>query len=328
MERQVHALVRLVDDLLDVARVMRGKVQLRKEPVELAAIVARAVETVQPLVDVQRHRLELDLPNESLLIDGDAVRLTQVIGNLLTNAAKYTEPTGRISLSARREDGEAVIRVRDNGIGIAPNILPHVFELFVQADHAFTKAQGGLGIGLTLVKNLAQLHGGNVEAHSAGLGKGAEFILRLPVMAQPAVRAEERGEQPYQPLSSGHRLLIVDDNEDAASSFATLLRLQGHDVRMAHDGRSALALASSFLPNLVFLDIGMPEMDGYEVARRLRLQPGLESVMLVALTGWGQEEHRRRTAAAGFDHHRVKPLEPEAVTSLLHHTQTSSLARC
>jgi PAS domain S-box-containing protein len=318
MERQVHALVRLVDDLLDVARVMRGKIQLRKEPVELATVVARAVETAQPLIEVQRHRLELALPNESLLVDADPVRLVQVIGNLLTNAAKYTEPNGRIWLSARREGDEAVLSVRDNGIGIAPETLPHVFELFVQADHAFTKAQGGLGIGLTLVRNLAQMHGGRVEAHSAGLGKGAQFTLHLPLMVQRRAQAVEASlNQRDEVPSTGHRLLVVDDNRDAAVSLAMLLRLRGHEVRIAHDGPSAVTLAESFLPHLVFLDIGMPDVDGYEVARRLRRLPGLQSAVLVALTGWGQEEDRRRTAAAGFDHHLVKPPEANAIVKLL-----------
>ena len=318
IERQVHALVRLVDDLLDVARVMRGKIELRKEHVELATVVARAVETAQPLIDVQGHRLELSVPQESLLVDADPVRLAQVIANLLTNAAKYTEANGRISLSATRRDGEVVLRIRDNGIGIAPDMLPHVFDLFVQADHAFTKAQGGLGIGLTLVKNLTQLHGGTVEAHSAGLGKGSEFTVRLPLI-RAAAHGRITGERASatRAASSGHRLLVVDDNKDAAVSLATLLQLQGHEVRVAHDGSSALAAASSFLPKMVFLDIGMPDMDGYEVARRMRQQPGLEAVVLAALTGWGQEEDRRRTLAAGFNHHLVKPPEPMVLERLL-----------
>ncbi|HYG55149.1 MAG TPA: PAS domain S-box protein [Burkholderiales bacterium] len=318
MERQVHSLVRLVDDLLDVARVMRGKIELRKAPVELATVVARAVETVQPLIDVQGHHLELDLPYESLLVDADAVRLAQVISNLLTNAARYTEPRGQIRLAAERQGDEAVLRVRDNGIGIAPEMLSQVFDLFVQGDHAFARAQGGLGIGLTLVKNLTQMHGGTVEAHSGGPGKGAEFVLRLPLVdRQPGEVGEPGGERPHESSARGRRVLIVDDNRDAAVSLATLLRHQGHDVQVAHDGPSALTLASSFVPYLVFLDLGMPDMDGYEVARRLRHQPGLESVVLVALTGWGQEEARRRTAAAGFHHHLVKPPEPSAVARIL-----------
>jgi CheY-like chemotaxis protein len=292
--------------------------------VEVATIVARAVETVQSLIEVQGHRLDVSVPQESLLVDADPVRLAQVLANLLTNSAKYTEANGHIWLSATREGPEVVLRVRDNGIGIAPDVLPHVFELFVQADHAFTKSQGGLGVGLTLVKNLTQLHGGSVEARSAGLGKGSEFSVRLPlILNKRAESPAKHDELQYETPSSGHRLLIVDDNKDAAVSLATLLRLQGHDVRVAHDGASALSLASSFLPHMVFLDIGMPDMDGYEVARVLREQPGLANVVLAALTGWGQEEDRRRTAAAGFDHHLVKPPEPAALERLLESLQVS-----
>ncbi len=320
MERQVHQLVRLVDDLLDVSRVMRGKIELRKEKVELSTVIARAVETVQPLIEAQGHELTAQLPPESLSLDADPVRLAQVVGNLLTNAAKYTEAHGRIRLTAQREDGEAVLRVRDSGIGIAPDMLPHIFELFVQVDHAATRSQGGLGIGLTLVKNLVEMHNGTVEAHSDGLGEGCEFVVRLPLMSKEHRQRteEENGGAPQEPVrSSGHRLLVVDDNRDAADSLAMLLRLQGHEVRVAHDGPAALEMVKGYCPALVFLDIGMPGMDGYEVARRLRQQPGLENVRLAALTGWGQQEDRRRTAEAGFDHHLVKPVEPKALDGLL-----------
>jgi signal transduction histidine kinase len=319
MERQVHHLVRLVDDLLDVSRVMRGKIELRREPMELAAVVARAVETVQPLVEMQGHRLDLSLPNESLLVDADPVRLSQVIGNLLTNSVKYTEAGGHIWIVATRDRDEVVLQVRDTGIGIAPDMLPHVFELFVQADHTSTKAQGGLGVGLTLAKNLTQMHGGSIEAHSAGLGKGCEFIVRLPLMLQQGNECMDRAddERPYEAPASGHRLLVVDDNQDAARSLAMLLRLRGHEVRIAHDGASALAIATSYHPKVVFMDIGMPGMDGYEVARRLREHQGLKSVVLAALTGWGQQEDRRRTAEAGFDYHLVKPADAKTLEDLL-----------
>ncbi len=319
MERQVNHLVRLVDDLLDVSRVMRGKIELRKERIELATVVARAVETVQPLVDAQGHQLSVRLPNESLLLDADPVRLTQVVGNLLTNAAKYTEANGRIWLTAERSGDEAVLRVSDNGIGITPIMLPRIFDLFVQADHTSTKAQGGLGIGLTLVKNLVQMHSGGVEAKSAGLGQGSEFVVRLPIAVQAIAQAHvgERGQQQPAPTPSGHRLLIVDDNMDAANSLAMLLKLQGHEVRVAHNGPAALEITKGYTPDVVFLDIGMPGMDGYEVARQMRQQPGLEYVVLAALTGWGQKEDLRRTAEAGFDHHLVKPPEPKAVEKLL-----------
>jgi PAS domain S-box-containing protein len=320
MERQVQHLVRLVDDLLDVSRVMRGKIELRKEPVELASVVVRAVETAQPLIEVQGHRLEITVPPESLLLDADPVRLAQVVGNLLTNAAKYTESNGRIWITAERVGGQAVLTVRDTGIGIAPDMLPHVFDLFIQVDHAATRSQGGLGIGLTLVKNLAEMHGGTVEARSEGLGKGCEFVVRLPLAVEERREPQNRPkEEPQQePVrASGHRLMVVDDNKDAAVSLAMLLRLQGHMIRVAHDGPSALELVQSYRPAMIFLDIGMPGMDGYEVARRLRQQPGLESVVLVALTGWGQQEDRRRTAEAGFNHHLVKPPEPKALEGLI-----------
>jgi PAS domain S-box-containing protein len=320
MERQVEHLVRLVDDLLDVSRVMRGKIELRRERVELATVVASAVETVQLLMDAQGHQLSVRLTADSLLIDADPVRIAQVIGNLLTNAAKYTEPHGRIWLTAEREGGMAVLRVRDTGIGIAPQMLPRIFELFVQVDSASTKAQGGLGIGLTLVKNLVEMHNGRVEARSAGLGQGSEFTVRLPLLAplpdQDHRPEEGRPDDPV-PLPSGHRLLVVDDNRDAADSLAMLLGLQGHEVRVAYSGMAALEMTETYTPDMVFLDIGMPEMDGYEAARRLREQPGLEKVVLAALTGWGQKEDRRRTAEAGFDHHLVKPPEPKAVESVL-----------
>jgi PAS domain S-box-containing protein len=325
MERQVHHLVRLVDDLLDVSRVMRGKIELRREMVELATVVARAVETMQPLIEAQGHELHVRLPPESLLLDADPVRLAQVVGNLLTNAAKYTEPNGRIRVTAQREGDESVLRVRDNGIGIAPTMLPRIFELFVQVDHAATRSQGGLGIGLTLVKTLVEMHNGTVEARSEGLGKGSEFVVRLPISAQALVQdhGRETG-QPAQPTSpSGHRLLVVDDNQDAGNSLAMLLRLQGHEVRVAYSGVAALEMTQDYRPDVVILDIGMPGMDGYEVARRLRQRPGLEKVVLAALTGWGQQQDRRRTAEAGFNHHLVKPPDPKALEELL-----ASLAGC
>jgi PAS domain S-box-containing protein len=317
MERQVQQLVRLVDDLLDVSRVMRGKIELRKERVELATVIARAVETVQPLIEAQQHELTVEVPADSLPLDADPVRLAQVVGNLLTNAAKYTEAGGRIRLTAQRAGSEAVLRVSDTGIGIASDMLPHIFELFVQVDHAATRAQGGLGIGLTLVKNLVEMHHGTVEAHSGGLGKGSEFVVRLPLAAIAVDDSGGQVKEEHVRASSGRRLLVVDDNRDAAESLAMLLRLQGHEVEVAHDGPAALKLAAGYRPELVFLDIGMPGMDGYEAARRMRQQPGLENIRLAALTGWGQQEDRRRTAEAGFDHHVVKPVEPSALEELL-----------
>ena len=320
MERQVDQLVRLVDDLLDVSRVMRGKIEIRRERVELATVLARAVETVQPLIDSQGHELSVRLTAESLPVDADPLRLTQVVGNLLTNAAKYTEPNGRIWLTAERTGDMAVLRVRDTGIGIDAQMLSRIFELFVQADHASTKAHGGLGIGLTLVKNLVEMHNGAVEARSAGLGKGSEFVVRLPLSATTPNQDDEPGAQQQvhqQPTPSGYRLLVVDDNQDAANSLAMLLKLQGHEVRVAFSGMAALEITKTYFPDVVFLDIGMPGMDGYEVARRLRQQPGLREVVLAALTGWGQQEDRRRSAEAGFNHHLVKPPDPNALATVL-----------
>jgi signal transduction histidine kinase len=319
MERQVDQLVRLVDDLLDVSRVMRGKIELRKEPIELASVIARGVETAMPLIEVQGHELSVSVPPESLMLDADPVRMAQVIGNLLTNAAKYTESNGRIWLSAERDDGSVWLRIRDNGIGISPDMLPHVFDLFVQLDEAAARSQGGLGIGLTLVKNLIEMHGGTVEARSDGLGQGSQFVLRLPLCSiQPRIDSDDNFDsRQVDGVPCGHKLLVVDDNEDAANSLALLLRLKGHHVEVAHHGPAALEIAEGYRPEMIFLDIGMPGMDGYEVARRLRQHPELKNIVLAALTGWGQQEDRRRSSEAGFDHHLVKPPELELVDSLL-----------
>lgn len=319
MERQTRHLVRLVDDLLDVSRVMRGKVELRREQVELATIVARAVETVKSLMEVHKHQLEIKFPKESMLLDADPVRLVQVVGNLLTNAAKYTEPGGQITLTAVCQDNEAVLTVADNGIGIAPHMLSQVFELFVQADHTTNRAQGGLGIGLTLVKNLVELHGGTVDVFSTGLHEGSQFTVRLPLL-QPATGSAgdaDVADNQATNIPTGHRLLVVDDNRDAAVSLAMLLRFLGNEVHVAHDGPAALELAESVKPAMVFLDLGMPGMDGFEVARRLRESHHLSGVVIAALTGWGQQEDRRRTAEGGFDHHLVKPPDPQLLKDLL-----------
>lgn len=316
MERQVDHLVRLVDDLMDVSRVVRGKIELRKAPVDLATVIARAVEMAQPLLDAHEHSLDIATAQESLLIDADAARLTQVVCNLLINAAKYTEQGGRIRVCACRQDDQAVVRVQDNGIGIPPDMLPHVFDLFVQGQAAPSRSPSGLGVGLTLVKNLVDMHGGTVDAQSAGKGKGAEFIIRLPLTVPDLKQAPEVSSPARVPVTS-HRVLIVDDNTDAADSLAMLISLQGHEVKVTNDGISALEIVRTYLPSLIFLDIGMPEMDGYEVARRLRGVPGLQRTVLAALTGWGQQEDRRRSKVAGFDHHLVKPLEPRVLEDLL-----------
>ena len=321
MERQVHHLIRLVDDLLDVSRVMRGKVDLRKERTDVGAVAARAVETAQPLIDARRHTLTVNVPPSPVWVHADPVRLAQVVGNLLTNAAKYTDDGGQLTLTVERTDGEAVVRVRDTGIGIAPDMLPKVFDLFVQVETAADRTQGGLGIGLTLVKRLVDLHGGTVEAHSDGPGRGSEFVVRLP-----ALRIDDRrlpigdGGRPIDDHQSAvdkrRRVLVVDDHADAADSLALLLQMQGHEVRVARNGPEAVAAVSADPPEVVLLDLGMPGMDGYEVARRLRADGG-QGVFLVALTGWGQEEDRRRTREAGFDHHLTKPADPDELRALL-----------
>ena len=317
MERQVAHLVRLVDDLLDVSRISRGKLRLRKERLPLAAVVADAIEVCQ--VPVQEHGQELTvtLPDEPVYVDADKTRLGQVLSNLLGNAVKYSDRGGRIWLTARREGDEAVVSVRDTGAGIPPHMLTRVFDMFTQVDRTLEKSQGGLGVGLGIVKRLVELHGGTVEARSEGYGRGSEFVVRLPaVRAAAPGHPTGGGDRPPGPTAR-HRGLVADDNQDAANSLAMLLGLQGHEVRVAYSGVAALEMAKTYPPDVVFLDIGMPDMDGYEVARRLRQQPGLENVVLAALTGWGQQEDRRRTADAGFNHHLVKPPEPAALDGVL-----------
>ena len=319
MERQVKHLVRLVEDLLDVSRISRGKIELRKEQLDLAAVVHSAVETSRPLIDTRQHELTVTLPEQPLCVEGDAIRLAQVLSNLLNNAAKYTPNEGRIALSVKGQDEQAVIHVRDNGLGIPPEMLPHVFDMFMQIDRHLEQSQGGLGIGLTLVKSLVEMHGGTVEAHGAGLGQGSEFVVCLPLgREEPAYwsDAEEDAGEPGATPAVGLRVLVVDDNQDSANSLGLLIQVLGHDVRTVYDGPSALALAGSFVPDLVLLDIGMPVMDGFEVARRLRQIPALQKAVLVAQTGWGQEEDRRQAQEAGFDHHLVKPVDPNALREL------------
>lgn len=317
MERQVQHMVRLVDDLLDVSRIVRGKVELRREPIDLAAVVARAVETAQPLIDAEGHELTVTLPPEPLLVSGDLVRLAQVVGNLLNNSARYTDRGGKIEIEGRRAGDRAMLIVRDTGIGIAPEILPRIWDLFVQADRRMKHAQGGMGIGLALVKGLVELHGGTVEARSGGKGKGSEFVVNLPLVTHGQVEGTPRPEEDPAARGVSQRVLIVDDNIDAAESLAMILRLSGHQAQVAHDGTTALKLAETDPPAVAFLDIGMPGMDGYELARRFKVNPALQNVYLVALTGWGQEEDRRRTREAGFDAHEVKPVSFEALQKLM-----------
>ncbi len=303
MDRQINHLVRLVDDLLEVSRITRGSIEIHQEPVDLGSIVHAAVDTSRPALDAAGHQLTLELPRDPVVVHGDAVRLTQVLANLLTNAAKYTNPGGRIGVRVRQDGGLAIVSVWDDGIGIAADQLTAVFEMFTQVDRSNRRAQGGLGIGLTLVKSLVAMHGGRVEARSDGLGKGSEFVVELPVVNQSARVLASESPEPF----PRRRILVVDDNRDAADTLGQLLTMLGAVVSVAYSGRDALDALDEFKPDSVLLDIGMPDMDGYEVARRIRASAGAGGIMLVALTGWGQLQDQRLSRAAGFDHHVVKP---------------------
>jgi PAS domain S-box-containing protein len=324
MARQVDHIVRLVDDLLEVSRVVRGKIELRPERLDLAAVVRRAVEMAQPALDANGQELVVTLPERPVSLWGDAVRLTQVLNNLLNNAAKYTDRAGRVWLEVEPAAGRVEIRVRDTGIGIPADLLGRVFDLFVQGDRSLARTQGGLGIGLTLVRKLVELHGGTVEARSAGPGRGSEFIVRLPTLPAgepaPAGAALADGAAGRE---AGLRVLVVDDNVDAAESLALMLRLWGDEVLTVHDGPAALLAAAAQRPDVVLLDIGMPGMDGYEVARRLRADPAQAGAVLVAVTGWGQADDRRRSQEAGFAFHLTKPVDPGVLEEFLHSLQVA-----
>jgi PAS domain S-box-containing protein len=317
IERQVGQLSRLVDDLLDVSRISRGKVGLQREPLDLAAAVNRGIETSRPFIDARRHQLAVQLPAEPVPVLADAGRIAQVVANLLNNAAKFTPEGGQIWVTLQTQDRTAQIQVRDNGVGIAAETLPRIFDLFIQADSSPERAQGGLGIGLTLVRRLVQMHGGTVEARSAGPGQGAELVVRLPLAPEgwqppaPAPVPEPAAE------GESRRVLIVDDNEDAGSTLGELLQCRGYQVRTVTTGERALGEALAFAPEVMLIDIGLPEMDGYEVARRLRSIQGQRCPVLVALTGYGQAEDRRRSLEAGFDEHLTKPVAAERLFRVL-----------
>jgi PAS domain S-box-containing protein len=316
MERQVNHMVRLVDDLMEVSRITRGSIELRREEIDLAAVIRSAVETSRPLIEAAGHQLAITLPREPISLYGDEVRLAQVFANLLNNAAKYTDRGGQIWITARREGSEVAVTVRDNGIGLEADVLPVVFDMFMQADRRHERSQGGLGIGLTLVKSLVEMHGGSVVVQSAGTNQGSEFTVRLPISnrmpretAVPAV--------PPAVMQSQRRVLVVDDNADSAASLGMLLKILSMDVKLANDGWTALATIESFRPDVVLLDLGMPGMDGFEVARRVRERSEFDGIVLIALTGWGQPDDRDRTQAAGFQHHLVKPADIAALRLLL-----------
>lgn len=317
LDRQLRKETRLVDDLLDVARITRGSIALKKEPVDLTEIVHQAVEGSRHQFEERNHDLIIKLPENEVFVEGDDVRLEQIICNLLTNAAKYTEPGGRIVLTLESQSGQAVLSVEDNGIGISPELLPRIFDLFVQANVSIDRAHGGLGIGLTLVRRLVELQGGTVEAKSQGLKQGSTFIVRLPIMsgdhATETKKADISTATPFIP----RRILVVDDNVDSAKTSALLLKLQGHDVQTEFDGMSALKTAEKFQPEVIVLDIGLPGMDGYEVAQRLRKIPQTANALLIALSGYGQAEDRQRSHEAGFDHHLVKPADMDQIGVLI-----------
>jgi signal transduction histidine kinase/DNA-binding response OmpR family regulator len=316
IDRQVQHMVRLVDDLLDVSRITSGKIRLQKEPVDLAQVVARAVEISQPLLQVRGHEFSASVPEQPVYVMGDAVRLAQVLGNLLNNAAKYTQEKGRISINLQREGDEAIVRVRDNGVGIPPEMLGSIFHLFAQVERSLDRSHGGLGIGLTLVQRLVELHGGRVQAFSAGPNRGSDFVVHLPVFEESAPPAQHDAAVP--PLAHvRRRVLLVDDNRDVAASLARLLRMDGHEVHVCHDGAAAVTAAAGFHPDVVLLDIGLPGMNGFEVARRLRAQPALSHTLLIAITGYGQEQHPQSTLEAGFNHYLVKPVDPVVLATLL-----------
>jgi PAS domain S-box-containing protein len=322
MERQLAQMVRLIDDLLDISRITYDSFGLRTETVELADVLNSAVESSRPLMVAAGHELKVSLPRERVMLRADMTRLAQVFMNLLNNASKYTEPGGHIELRAERDAEQAVVRVKDNGIGIAAEALPKLFEMFMQVDRSLERARGGLGIGLTLVKRLVEMHGGTVEAKSEGPGKGSEFIVRLPLEAGARASAslpEPQGAHaaPGEDPRRAHRILVADDNEDAAESLGMLLEMMGHEVRTAGDGVEAVSVAESFRPEVIFMDIGMPNMNGYDAARRIREQSWGNGVRIIALTGWGQSEEQRRSSEAGFDLHLVKPVQPAALAEVL-----------
>jgi two-component system CheB/CheR fusion protein len=315
VHRQINQLGRLVDDLLDVARITQGRIRLRKERIALGGVVESAVEATRPLMEQREHHVFLSLPSDEIRIEADPARAEQIVVNLLTNAAKYTEPGGRIDVTVVCENDEAVLRVRDSGMGIAPNVLPHVFDLFTQSPRALDRAQGGLGIGLTIVRRLVELHGGRIAAHSDGIGRGAEFVVCLP-----ALRAvpEEAPPLPRESTPQGRaRVMVVEDNPDAAEGLRMLLDALGHHVRVVPDGVAALAAVQANVPDVMLIDIGLPGMDGYELARQIRQHRDLQRVVLVALTGYGGDADRERAFRAGFDYHIVKPVNPDTLQGLV-----------
>lgn len=316
MDRQLRQMVRLVDDLLDVSRISRGKLELRRQQVDLSSILSHSLETCRPLADCAGHRVTVTLPDNPAFVDADSVRLSQVFANLLNNACKFTEPGGHVELQARKVGNDVVVSVEDNGAGIPQENLESIFAMFSQVDSSLERSHGGLGIGLTLVKQVVELHGGSVEARSEGRGKGSKFIVRLPIISENT-SVDAPAPDANKPTHVSYRILVVDDNRDAAMTLAMLLKMTGHETQMAFDGLEAFAAAQTFRPDLILLDIGLPQLNGYEVCRRIREQSWGRYIVVIALTGWGQEEDRRKSAEAGFNGHLVKPVDHAALRKLV-----------
>jgi signal transduction histidine kinase len=317
MERQVRALVRLIDDLMDVSRINRGKIELKREPLALNDVLVEVVETVRPSIDEARHELAVLMPDRQVVVDADRTRLAQALLNLLNNAVKYTDPGGRIELGVLVEKANAVITICDSGIGIAPEHLEEVFQMFSQVESALTRSRGGLGIGLSLTRRLIEMHGGTVRASSDGVGQGSRFQISLPLSAAAAPARADHGAEALEPAQVGLRILVADDNEDGASALAALLEVMGHSVRLVGDGEAAVRETTAWNPEVALLDIGMPRMNGFDACRRIRTLPGGAERTLIALTGWGQPQDVRRSAEAGFDRHLVKPIEIDALSTVL-----------
>jgi CheY-like chemotaxis protein len=327
MERQLVHLVRMVDDLLDVSRITLGKVALQRQRVEFRTVLNSALETTRGLIESRGHEVAVRMPQQELPLDADPTRLSQVVSNLLNNAAKYTPPGGRILVAVDTAGDELVLRISDSGIGIPKDMLNRVFDMFTQVGRTVEHAQGGLGIGLTLVRRLTELHAGSIEALSEGVGRGSTFVVRLPLAAPLHDAKGDAADPVSETASDGIRVLIVDDNVDAAESLSMLLQINGSETMSAHTGESALDRAVAFKPDLILLDIGLPDLSGYEVAQRLRADPRTASTMLVALTGWGSDEYRKRATEVGFDRHLVKPVDFDELNAVLADAQALSARR-
>ena len=317
MERQLHILVSLVDDLLDVSRISRGQIAIHKQRIDIAAVIDSAFEISEPLLRQGGHEFTVTLPPRQVFVHADKVRLAQAVGNLLSNAAKYTEPGGKVSLIAELDGGDVLIKVKDTGIGIPTYMLTRIFDMFTQVDTSIERAQGGLGIGLTIVKRLVEMHGGTIVAHSAGHGMGSEFVVRLPAAVSATDEAQSEGEATTAVRAVQHRILVVDDNREAARTLSLMLQLMGNNTCNAYDGAEALQVAEYFKPDIILMDIGMPRLDGYQAARLVREQSWGKGVALVAVTGWGQDVDRKASQESGFDYHLVKPVEPRDLENLL-----------